>query len=64
MAITETDVESGEEEEDGNKSQKEQEEELQKAKKKQVLFYYLWCVWDENMDILFPSSRPLLYSFL
>ena len=36
MAITETDIESGEEEE-GNKSQKEQEEELQKAKKKQVL---------------------------
>ena len=37
MAITETDIESGEEEEEGNKSQKEQEEELQKAKKKQVL---------------------------
>ena len=55
MAITETDVESGEEEEDGNKSQKEQEEELQKAKKKQVLFLLsVMCMrWKSflNMDI-------------
>ena len=35
MAITDIDIESGEEEE-GNKTQKEQEEELQRVKKKQV----------------------------
>ena len=53
MAITETDIESGEEE--GNMSQKEQEEELQKAKKKQVLFLLsVMCMrWKSflNMDI-------------
>ena len=35
MAITDIDIESGEEEE-GNKTQKEQEEELERVKKKQV----------------------------
>ena len=64
MAITETDIESGEEEEDGNKSQKEQEEELQKAKKKQVLshnylYFYLWLHHGRFsfLDILLGHAR-------